>query len=104
MTRRRAFFRSILLVALAAPACRREAAPAAGQRYPLEGKVVEVDVAGRKITIAHEDIPGFMPAMTMPFVVLEKDAALLQAWAPATRSPPPSWRATRATGSRTSWS
>ena len=34
-------------------------------------------MAGRKVTIAHEDIPGFMPAMTMPFVVLEKDAALL---------------------------
>jgi len=68
----------ILLAALAAPACKREAPPAAGHRYPLEGKVVEVDVAGRTITIAHKDIPGFMPAMTMPFVVLEKDAGLLQ--------------------------
>ena len=67
----------ILVVALA-PACRREAPAAAGQRYPLRGKVVEVDVAGRKVTIAHEDIPGFMPGMTMPFVVLERDAALLQ--------------------------
>jgi len=68
----------ILLAALAAPACKREAPPAAGQRYPLKGKVVEVDLANRKVTIAHEDIPGFMPAMTMPFVVLEKDAALLR--------------------------
>lgn len=68
----------ILLAALVAPSCTREAPPAAGQRYPLRGKVVEVDLANRKITIAHEDIPGFMPAMTMPFVVLEKDAALLQ--------------------------
>jgi protein SCO1/2 len=67
----------ILLVALA-PACRREAPAPAGQRYPLQGKVVEVDVAGRKVTITHEDIAGFMPGMTMPFVVLEKDAALLQ--------------------------
>jgi protein SCO1 len=67
----------ILLAALAAPACKRDA-PAAGPRYPLKGKVVEVDVANRKVTIAHEDIPGFMPAMTMPFVVLEKDAALLR--------------------------
>ena len=68
----------ILLAALAAPACKREAPPAAGQRYPLKGKVVEVDLANRKVTIAHEDIPGFMPAMTMPFVVLEKDTALLR--------------------------
>jgi protein SCO1/2 len=72
----------ILLAAFAAPACRREAAPAAGQRYPLKGKVVEVDIAGRKVTIAHEDIPGFMPAMTMPFVVLEKDSPLLRDVAP----------------------
>jgi len=72
----------ILLAALAAPACKREAPPAAGQRYPLKGKVVEVDLANRKVTIAHEDIPGFMPAMTMPFVVLEKDAALLRGMGP----------------------
>jgi protein SCO1/2 len=72
----------ILLVALAAPACKREAPPAAGQRYPLKGKVVEVDLANRHVTIAHEDIPGFMPAMTMPFVVLEKDAALLRGVGP----------------------
>jgi len=77
MTRKR-LLPLILLAALVAPSCTREAPPAAGQRYPLRGKVVEVDLANRKITIAHEDIPGFMPAMTMPFVVLEKDAALLQ--------------------------
>jgi protein SCO1/2 len=34
------------------------------------------------VTLAHEDIPGFMPAMTMPFVVLEKEKALLTAMAP----------------------
>jgi protein SCO1/2 len=77
MTRQR-FLPLILLATLAVPACKREAPPAAGLRYPLQGKVVEVDAANRKVTIAHEDIPGFMPAMTMPFVVLEKDAALLQ--------------------------
>jgi protein SCO1/2 len=44
--------------------------------------VVEVDAANRKITIAHRDIPGLMPAMTMPFVVLEKDAPVLQAAGP----------------------
>ena len=77
MTRQR-LLPLLLLAALAAPACKREAPLPAGQRYPIKGTVVEVDVAGRKVTIAHEDIPGFMPAMTMPFVVLEKDAALLQ--------------------------
>jgi protein SCO1/2 len=50
--------------------------------YPLRGTVVAVDVAERQITIAHEEIPGFMPAMTMDFVVLRKDAALLQGVSP----------------------
>lgn len=65
------------LVCLLAPACRGRAPAAGGPRYPLAGKVEDVDVAGRTITIAHGDIPGFMSAMTMPFVVLEKDAASL---------------------------
>jgi protein SCO1 len=68
----------ILLAAFAAPACRREAAPAAGHRYLLKGKIVEVDVPGRTVTVAHEDIPDLMPGMTMDFVVLEKDAVLLR--------------------------
>jgi protein SCO1/2 len=66
------------LVCLLTPACKGKAPAAGGPRYPLAGKVVEVDVVGRTITIAHGDIPGFMSAMTMPFVVLEKDAALLK--------------------------
>jgi protein SCO1 len=72
----------LLLVACLAPACRRDAPPANANRYPIEGRVVEVDAANRSVTLAHGDIPGFMPAMTMPFVVLEKDAALLPAMAP----------------------
>jgi protein SCO1/2 len=82
MLRRRPLLLLVLLAATLLPACRREAPPAGANRYPLKGKVVEVDVASRKVTIAHEDIPGFMPAMTMPFVVLEKDAARLQGVAP----------------------
>jgi protein SCO1/2 len=73
----------VLLAPLAIAACTRKApAPGAPARYPLQGKVVEVDAANRKVTIAHEDVPGFMPAMTMPFVVLERDAALLQGVSP----------------------
>jgi protein SCO1/2 len=73
----------VLLVPLALAACKGDTpAPAGAARYPLKGKVVEVDAASRKVTVAHEDIPGFMPAMTMPFVVLEKDQALLQGVGP----------------------
>ncbi len=72
----------ILLGAVAAAACRRPATEAGARRYPVKGKVVAVDVADRKVTIDHQDIPGFMPAMTMPFVVLEQDRALLDAVSP----------------------
>jgi protein SCO1/2 len=72
----------ILLGALAVAGCRRPASAPSAKRYPVKGKVVAVDVADRKIAIDHQDIPGFMPAMTMPFVVLEKDQALLDAISP----------------------
>jgi protein SCO1 len=45
----------------------------AEQRYPLKGKVVSVDLAGGKVVIDHEEIPGFMAAMRMPFPVPEAD-------------------------------
>jgi len=72
----------LLAAACLSPACRSEAPAAGAKRYPVTGRVVEVEAASRSVTLAHEEIPGFMPAMTMPFVVLEKDAALLPAMAP----------------------
>jgi protein SCO1/2 len=39
------------------------------QKYDLKGKVVEVDSQLRRVTIAHDEIPGYMDAMTMPFLV-----------------------------------
>ena len=39
----------------------------AGKRYELQGRVVAVDSGPREITVAHQDIPGLMPGMTMPF-------------------------------------
>ena len=41
------------------------------KRYELKGKVIGVDKAQRQVTIAHEQIPGFMDAMTMPFNIGE---------------------------------
>lgn len=40
-----------------------------GQRYDLSGKVVSVDSDSNHVTIAHDEIEGFMQAMTMPFAV-----------------------------------
>jgi protein SCO1/2 len=41
----------------------------AGKRYELEGRVVAVDSGSRLVTVAHQEVAGLMPAMTMPFQV-----------------------------------
>jgi protein SCO1/2 len=51
------------------------------QRYALNGKVVSIDKPGRKLTVDHEAIPGFMGAMTMAYPV--KDEHLLDNLSPA---------------------
>ena len=56
--------------------CRR----APEKRFELKGKVVSVNKAQRQVTLDHEQIPGFMDAMTMPFSVREDWA--LEALAP----------------------
>lgn len=37
------------------------------RRLHLEGQIVRVDRASGSVAIRHESIPGYMPAMTMPF-------------------------------------
>ncbi len=41
------------------------------KRYALKGRVVAVDRDKKKATVKHEEIPGFMAAMTMPFPIKE---------------------------------
>jgi protein SCO1/2 len=48
--------------------------------YQLTGQVLAVRTETKEILVKHEDIPGFMPAMTMPYTV--KDARLLEGRAP----------------------
>jgi protein SCO1/2 len=55
-----------LALALMLVACAKKPA---GKRYELQGRVVAVDSGSREITVAHEDIPGLMQGMTMPFQV-----------------------------------
>src|SRR5260370_41231814 len=45
------------------------------KRYDLKGKFIAVNKSDRTATIAHEDIAGYMPAMTMPFKI-KNDADL----------------------------
>ncbi len=45
------------------------AAPAAPRTYSARGVIRELESDGRTIKIRHDEIPGYMPAMTMPFAV-----------------------------------
>ncbi len=47
----------------------------AAQHYELKGQVVSVDPQRRYATIAHEEIPGYMDAMTMPFKLKDEWAS-----------------------------
>ncbi|MDH4070084.1 MAG: SCO family protein [Ignavibacteria bacterium] len=48
--------------------------------FPLSGRVVEVDTARLRVVIKHDEIPDYMPEMTMPFKV--KDPELLDSVEP----------------------
>ena len=65
--------RGIAIVALLAAACSRAPEP---RRYEVRGQILGVDPARQEVLMKHEDIEGFMPAMTMPYKV--QDPALLQ--------------------------
>jgi protein SCO1/2 len=55
---------------LAATACTRQ--PEA-RTYELTGQILVVRPETNEVLVKHEDIPGFMPAMTMPYVVKDPD-------------------------------
>jgi len=75
MLRRHWFVMLFALICISG--CARE--PRA-QTYLLQGQVLAVRPETSEILVKHEDIKGFMPAMTMPYRV--KDAALLKDRAP----------------------
>jgi protein SCO1/2 len=64
-----------LFVLLAACAPEPEA-----RLYQLKGQILVVKPETNEVLVKHEDIPGFMPAMTMPYAV--NDPALLKARVP----------------------
>ena len=66
-----------LILLLAALACSHR------KTYPLQGEVRGKDLATNEVTVNHGDIPGFMPAMTMPYKV--KNTAMLQELQPGDR-------------------
>jgi protein SCO1/2 len=78
MRRLRAFVASASLIAATlAAAC--SSAPEA-REYEVRGQILGVDAERREVLVDHEDIPGFMPAMTMPYKV--NDLGLLEGKTP----------------------
>ena len=76
----RAQFVLSLCLALTVAACSKP-----GQRtFTLQGQVQSLDVPRRIVVIKHEEIAGFMPAMTMPYEAA--DAKLLDGLAPESNS------------------
>ncbi len=78
----RIFFAGALLALAVLTGCR--SGPAADQPgaqnagvkvYHLRGKVINTNAATGEVTVAHEAIPGFMDAMTMPYKL--KDPGIL---------------------------
>ena len=73
----RAFVVLSLCLALASAACSK----APEQRtYTLQGQVQSLEIPRKLVTVKHEEIKGFMPAMTMPYDVA--DAKALDGLAP----------------------
>ena len=64
--------RRLLLLAVIAGAC--NSTPPTKQ-YQLTGQILDVKPESNEVLVKHEDIPGFMPAMTMPYRV--EDATVL---------------------------
>jgi protein SCO1 len=65
-------FRSVVVAAIVASGCGRTAPT---RQYQLQGQILDVKPDTNEVLVKHEDIPGFMPAMTMPYKV--EDAKLL---------------------------
>lgn len=68
--------KTLLMLAAAAvclsAACRKAEAPVV-KRYVLTGQVLVVTPARQSLSIKHDDIVGYMPAMTMTFQVARPD-------------------------------
>lgn len=69
---------SLFALLLMTAACSREAHPA--REFQLTGQILAVEPETQELLVKHDDIKGFMPAMTMPYKV--EDASLLSSTQP----------------------
>jgi protein SCO1/2 len=67
----RSFLGLVLCAALSLPACSRSDE----RRFTLNGQIETLDPPVKNLVVKHDEIKGFMPAMTMPYEV--RDAKVL---------------------------
>ncbi|HEY7290713.1 MAG TPA: SCO family protein [Vicinamibacterales bacterium] len=68
---------AVLAVVLLSVSCAKRSDE---HKYPLHGQVLALEPARKLVTLKHDDIKGFMPAMTMPYEV--RDAKVLDGLTP----------------------
>jgi protein SCO1 len=66
----------LLFALLAVTGCGGRPASPPPKQYELKGQILSLKPEDQEVLVKHEDIPGFMPAMTMPYKV--KSASLLE--------------------------
>jgi protein SCO1/2 len=66
------FFGLLCALVLLAGCTSKPKEPQNVQRYPIEGKVIAVNAPTKEITLQHQDIPGYMKGMTMPFRIQDE--------------------------------
>src|SRR5581483_107120 len=71
---------SLLLAAAVAACSPSPRTDSQTKTYALHGQVIAIDTANKSATLKHDEIKGFMSAMTMPYPV--KDMAVLKGIAP----------------------
>ena len=71
----------LALLLLVATACTRTetSASTAAAVHPIRGEIVGLDLPRQVLLVHHEEIPGYMPAMTMEFSVTGLDLATVRA-------------------------
>jgi len=60
---------ALFLIPWTLTGCTKSGNDAKEKTYDVKGKVVAVDVEKKEVTLDHEEIPGLMKAMKMPFAV-----------------------------------
>ena len=72
---RRAFWglTALTVASCVLASCRAQKADPPARAFKLAGEVLAVKPDRTQVTVKHEDVVGFMPAMTMPFTVKEPE-------------------------------